>query len=163
MNMKKLIYLLLAASAAMASCKKDEKKPEVVEEPVVVNPNELSGDQTLSGGEVSGVWKKGDKITVNGSIIIPAGKSLTIEEGVTVMFATASVKQEVLVYGNLYCMGTAQNMVKFTVPDNIKPTGVDFPRLWGGILFDKGAKELLLLYSQIEYCGAITNEQSQSV
>lgn len=161
--MKKLMYAVMAASIVLSSCKKDDKTTEVVEEPVVVNPNELSGDQTISGGEVSGVWKKGSRITVNGSIKIPAGKSLTIEEGVTVMFAAATVKQEVLVYGNLYCKGTAQNMIKFTVPDNMKPNGVDFPRLWGGILFDTGAKELLMLYTQVEYCGAVTNEESESV
>src|SRR6218665_1715951 len=163
MKMKKLMYAVMAASIVLSSCKKDDKKTEVVEEPVVVNPNELSGEQTVPGGEVSGVWKKGARITVTGSIKIPEGKSLTIEEGVTVMFAAASVKQEVLVYGNLYCKGTAQNMIKFTVPDNLKPNGVDFPRLWGGILFDTKAKELLLLYTQIEYCGAITNEESESV
>jgi len=162
MKMKKLIYIAIAASIAMTSCKKDEKATPIDETPVV-NPNELSGEKTVEGGDVHGVWKKDAKITVKGSLVIPEGKSLTIEEGVTVMFANVAVKQEVLVYGNLYCKGTAQNKIRFTVPDDIKPTGVSFPRLWGGILFNKSAKELLLLHTQIEYCGAVTSEESQSV
>lgn len=162
MKMKKLIYMFIAATLVMTSCKKDKKTEPAVEE-TPVNPNELSGEKTLEGGEVQGLWKQGARITVKGSLVIPEGKSLTIEEGVTVMFANSSVKQEVLVYGNLYCKGTAQNKIKFTVTDDIKPTGVSFPRLWGGILFSKSAKELLLLYTQIEYCGAVTTEESQSV
>lgn len=160
--MKKISYLVLAATLSFAACKKKEET-KIDPTPVIENPNELSGEKTVEGGEVSGTWKKGAKITVKGSIIIPAGKSLTIEEGVSVLFANNPVKQEVLVYGNLYCKGTAENQIKFTVPDNIRPVGVDFPKLWGGILFDKSAKELLLLYTTIEFCGAETNEESQSV
>ena len=161
--MKKLMYIFIAASMAMTSCKKDKKTETPAEEPVIVNANEISGEKTIEGGEVQGVWKSGAKITVKGSLVIPAGKSLTIEEGVSVMFANAAVKQEVLVYGNLYCKGTAQNQIKFTVTDDIKPSGKSFPRLWGGILFNKSAQELLLLYTRIEYCGAVTTEESQSV
>jgi len=163
MKMKKLMYIFIAASMAMTSCKKDKKTETPAEEPVIVNANEISGEKTIEGGEVQGVWKSGAKITVKGSLVIPAGKSLTIEEGVSVMFANAAVKQEVLVYGNLYCKGTAQNQIKFTVTDDIKPSGKSFPRLWGGILFNKSAQELLLLYTRIEYCGAVTTEESQSV
>lgn len=162
MNMKKITYLLLAATLSFAACKKKDDK-KTVEETPVENPNELSGEKTVEGGDVFGVWKKGARITIKSSIVIPAGKSLTIEEGVTVMFAANTVKQEVLVYGNLYCKGTAQNKIKFTATDDQKPVLGDFPRLWGGILFDKSAKELLLLYTTIEYCGAVTNEESQSV
>lgn len=162
MKMRKISYLLLAATLTFTACKKKDD-PKTVEETPVENPNELSGEKTVEGGEVSGVWKKGAKITVKGSLVIPAGKSLTIEEGVTVMFAKVSVKQEILVYGNLYCKGSAQNRIRFTVTDDQKPVLVDFPRLWGGILFNESCKELLLLYTNIEYCGAVTTEESQSV
>lgn len=162
MKMKHLMYMLLAASIAITSCKKEEKTVTPVDD-VVNNPNELTGEKTIEGGDIEGVWKQGAKITVKGSLVIREGKSLTIEEGVTVMFANSSVKQEVLVYGNLYCKGTVQNKIRFTVTDDIKPSGKSFPALWGGILFSKTAKELLLLNTQIEYCGAVTTEESQSV
>ena len=161
--MKKLLYALIAVTVLFTACKKNENKIDENVDTTIQNPTEISGNYTLEGGDVWGVWKEDANITINGSIAIPSGKTLTIEKGVKVMFAASTVKQEVLVYGNLHCKGTAAKQVKFTVPDNLIPTGVDFPRLWGGILFDQGAKELLLLYTQIEYAGAVTTEESKSV
>ncbi len=161
--MKKVMYLIFAANLAFVACKK-KTTTEPVPEEVIVNENEISGAKTLEGGDVQGVWKKGAVVTVKGSLRIPEGKTLTIEEGVSVLFPTQSIKQEILVYGNLYCKGTAQNRIKFSVPESNKPAAtVDFPNLWGGILFSTTAKELLMLYTTVEFCGAVTTEESQSV
>ena len=50
-------------------------------------------------------------IYVSGDIIVPEGKSLVLEEGVTVIMDPNS-KPEFVVRGNLYSMGTAVNPVK---------------------------------------------------
>ena len=113
-------------------------------------------------GEVSGVWAKGSTQMIKGDIVIPEGKSLTIEEGVTVVMDTVA-KPEIIVKGNLYSYGTAENPVKFTVNDAYKTTAKKFGRLWGGILAAKSCAELVLDNTILEYGGSTTSDASTSV
>jgi len=106
-------------------------------------------DVTLGTTTASGVWKKGATYTVNGSITIPKDSSLTIEEGVTVLFADTSKRSEIIVDGNLYVMGTAANQVKFTVPDKYKTAGNAMQGLWGGIIGSPSNTEILILNAVI--------------
>jgi len=114
-------------------------------------------------GDVSGTWTKGSTITVTDHIIIPAGKSLTMEEGVKVLMADTAKHIEFLVLGNLYCKGTAANPIKITVKPELLKKDVDFPRSWGGFICDTTCTEFLMLYTHVEYTGAVTTEESPSV
>ncbi len=113
-------------------------------------------------GEVSGVWPKGSTQVIKGDIVIPAGKSLTIEEGVTVLMDTVA-KPEIIVKGNLYSLGTEQNPVKFTVNDFYKTAAKKFGKLWGGILAAPSCAELVLDHTILEYGGNTTSDASTSV
>ncbi|MEO7212987.1 right-handed parallel beta-helix repeat-containing protein [Mucilaginibacter sp.] len=113
-------------------------------------------------GEVSGVWAKGSTQVIKGDIIIPEGKSLTIEEGVTVLMDTLT-KPEIVVKGNLYSLGTEANPVKFTVNDSYKTDAKKFGKLWGGILAAPTCAELVLDHTILEYGGATTSDASTSV
>jgi len=113
-------------------------------------------------GEVSGVWPKGSTQVIKGDIIIPAGKSLTIEEGVTVLMDTVA-KPEIIVKGNLYSLGTEQNPVKFTVNEFYKTAAKKFGKLWGGILAAPSCAELVLDHTILEYGGNTTSDASTSV
>jgi len=148
MKMIKLIPAFMMALLALTACEK--------------NDSDQPNDATLSGGEVSGVWEKGSTITVNGHLVIPAGKSLTIEEGVTVLMNDTTLGQEILVYGNLYCKGTQANPVTITVPEELRREG-SFPRLWGGIICAASCQELLMEYTHMAYTGYVTTETSPSV
>lgn len=146
--MKRIFLGIMLSIALITSCKKED--------------SEKSTNQTINGGEVSGVWAKGSTVTVKGHLIIPEGKSLTIEEGVTVLMSDTAAGQEILVYGNLYCNGTAANPIKFTVPEELR-TANSFARIWGGILCGPTSKELYLNYTTIQYTGYVTTEESPSV
>lgn len=113
-------------------------------------------------GEVSGVWAKGSVQLIKGDVVIPAGKSLTIEEGVTVLMDTTA-KPEFIVKGNLYSLGTAENPVRFTVLDSYKTAAKKFGKLWGGILASPTCAELVLDHTILEYGGATTSDASTSV
>lgn len=113
-------------------------------------------------GEVSGVWTKGSVHEIKGDIIIPAGKTLTIEEGVTVLM-DVNAKPEVIVKGNLYSLGTTDNPVKFTVSDVYRTEANKFGKLWGGILAAPTCAELVLDHTILEYGGATTSDASTSV
>ncbi len=153
-KMKRVLFLLMLASAFITSCDKDE----VTNDPQTgTKPDELSVT-----GEVSGTWAKNSIVTVKGDIVVPAGKSLIIQEGVTVVMDTVA-KPEFIVHGNLYSVGTKEKPVKFTVIEAARTGKYNFGRLWGGILASKTCAELLLDNTILEYGGATTTEASTSV
>ncbi len=145
------VYLLWVTLGVitLASCEKSENDVKPITENV--------------SGEVSGVWSKGNTYVVKNHLLIPAGKSLTIEEGVSVIFSDSVVKPEVIVRGNLYILGTENNLVKLTVPDSWKTTANKFGNLWGGLVCASTCEELLIQYAILEYGGATTTEESPSV
>jgi len=154
----KIKNLFAAASLAaftLAGCDSDKSEPApAVEIPVV---------QESVSGEVSGTWTKGGTYKITGHIQIPEGKSLTIQEGVTVLFSDSVVKPELVVKGNLYSLGTAEAPVKFTVPDGWKTAKNAFGNLWGGLIAGPKSSELVLSNTILEYGGAVTTEESPSV
>ena len=149
------VMALLVTAAVFTSCSKDNNNNP--------DPNPGKVDTTALSGDVSGTWTKGNVYKITGSLQIAEGKSLTIEEGVTVLFSDTIVKPEFIVKGNLYSNGTAQNPVKFTVPDNLKTSANQFGGFWGGIIAGPTSAELVLNYTILEYGGAVTTEESASV
>ena len=103
-----------------------------------VNPDNNQGgneDTETVEGDVEGTWKANSIILVSGHITVPAGKSLTIEEGVQVIFddkgvGANHVPVEFTVDGNLYCKGTAENPVLFSVAEENRTKENTFAGLW---------------------------------
>ncbi len=145
-----------AALLSFQACNNNDTEVTPVEE-------EKPTVQESVAGEVSGTWKKGNTYKITGHLQIPAGKSLTIEEGVTVLFSDSVVKPEVVVLGNLYSLGTAEAPVKFTVPDAWKTAKNEFGNLWGGLIAGPNAAEFVIKNTILEYGGAVTTEESPSV
>lgn len=149
----KAIFVIAAAMVfSLASCEKDPDQKEPVE------PVEAAG-------EVSGVWEAGSTVYVDGHIVVPEGESLTIEEGVTVIFSDAGVGVnhtaiEFSVDGNLYCLGTAENPVRLTVDESLRTADNTFAGLWGGIVAGATCEEMLIDHTIIEYCGGQVIEGS---
>ncbi len=152
--MKHSFIALALTAVVLASCSKNSDNQPTPPK---------GGDTTSISGDVSGTWTKGNVYNVTGAIQIAEGKSLTIEEGVTVLFNDTILKPEVIVKGNLYSMGTAQNPIKFTVPDNLKTKDNEFGGFWGGIIAGPNCTELVLQNTILEYGGAVTTDESASV
>lgn len=128
------------------------------------------GDPINVIGKVDGVWAKYSVINVTGHIEIPQDKSLTIEEGVEIIVSTSgqpgdvnNTKLEFMVNGNLYCLGTEESPIIFTVPVAERTVANTFGRLWGGIIGSETCGEMLLDNVIIEYTGAVTTVTSPSV
>ena len=116
-------------------------------------------------GDVEGTWKANSIILVSGHITVPAGKSLTIEEGVQVIFddkgvGANHVPVEFTVDGNLYCKGTAENPVLFSVAEENRTKENTFAGLWGGIVASNSCEEMLIDHTVIEYTGGQVVEGS---
>jgi uncharacterized protein YjdB len=110
-------------------------------------------------GNVSGVWEKNTVVNVSGHISVSKGSSLTIEEGVQVIFddngvGASHTKIEFMVNGNLYCKGTAANPVLFSVAPGKRTPANIFAGLWGGIIGASDCGEMLFDHVTIEYTGA---------
>ena len=94
--------------------------------------------------------------TLTESVEIAEGASLYIEPGVTVTCkADVQVPVELVVLGNLYCMGTAEKPVVFT-SDQKKPAS------WGGIVCGYNSQEVVLAHVDLAYAGATPTESSPS-
>jgi hypothetical protein len=150
MKIAKLFTVLSLTALAFTACQKAN---------IDVDTTPENGTAT---GDVSGVWTKGSVHEIKGDIIIPVGKTLTIEEGVTILM-NVTAKPEVVVKGNLYAVGTAENPIKFTVSDAYRTEANKFGKLWGGILAAPTCAELVLDHVILEYGGATTSDASTSV
>ena len=162
MNLKHLLVVAAAATFALMSCEKNT--------PVEPDENPDNGSDTTVvtegiSGDVSGVWEAGSTVNVTGHITVPEGQSLTIEEGVTVIFSEAGVGVnhvaiEFTVDGNLYCLGTEEAPVLLTVAENLRTPANTFKGLWGGIVAGATCEEMLIDHTVIEYCGGQVVEGS---
>ncbi|AMR32770.1 hypothetical protein A0256_15745 [Mucilaginibacter sp. PAMC 26640] len=150
MKLKGFLTAAALSAIVLAGCEKAN---------IDVDTTPTSGSAT---GEISGVWEKGSTHEIKGDVIIPEGKSLTIQEGVTILMDTLA-KPEFIVRGNLYALGTAENPVKFTVNDAYKTAAKQFGKLWGGILAASTCSELVLDHTILEYGGNTTSDASTSV
>ncbi len=153
----KHVFILAALSATLlVGCTKTDDNSNPIVTPVPVVKEAVSGD-------VSGVWEKGSTYKITGHLQISEGKSLTIQEGTTVIFSDSTVKPEVIVRGNLYILGTSANPVKLTVPDAWKTAQNQWGALWGGLIAGPTSAEIVIDNAIIEYGGAVTTESSPSV
>jgi hypothetical protein len=113
----------------------------------------------LTAGEVGGsTWGPSRTYIVRGNLHIAEGTSLTIKEGVTVIVegdGTQGNSPEFTVDGNFYSYGTAEKPVLFTVSETARANKANiFAGLWGGILGTATSKEMVVLYTRIEFVGA---------
>lgn len=157
MKFKHLISATALLSAlVLGSCSDKNDEPEL--------PS-VKTDITESTMTVSGVWKKGETINLDRHLVVPAGESLTIEEGVNITISTEGVGVnhvpiEIIVKGNLYCNGTEANPILFSVDPSKRTVANTFAGLWGGIVAAESCEELLMDNVIIEYTGGQVIEGS---
>lgn len=125
-NIFATLFVTTALSCALASCGKDDgKKP--------VNPVDPTPTETiLRAGKISGnvVIKKNSKCILDGSVFVPQGATLTIEEGVTIE-AKEGFNNYILVEkgGKIFVKGTATHPVIMTSVSKK-------PGAWGGLIIN---------------------------
>ena len=161
---KKILFAAAAVAflAIAASCNKTTPTPDSTPDP---EPGPDVPSVEAVSGEVSGVWEAGSTVNVNGHITVPEGESLTIEEGVTVVFSDAGVGVnhvaiEFTVDGNLYCIGTEDAPVRLTIAEDLRTADNTFAGLWGGIVAGASCGEMVIDHTIIEYTGGQVIEGS---
>lgn len=144
LNHKFALLLILAVSFVTFGCSDDS--------------NPIGSQNIKATGQVSGTWTAGSVVYIDSTVVIPAGKSLTIEEGVKVIVGGSALKTdqapEIQVRGNLYVYGTANKPVIFTIADSLQSYDNKYDGWWGGIQCASTAGEVAIEYATIEYLGA---------
>ena len=157
------LVALAVLGLGLTSCSGDDE-PQLPSDGPGQTDTSTGQSNVITGGEVSGVWKAGSTVRVKGSFEIPQGKSLTIEKGVNVIVEqNTQVPVEIMVYGDLYCLGEEGNEITFSIPEELKAQNPK--RVWGGIFAadnQKKAPDMVFQYTTIEYTGALTTNNSYS-
>ena len=156
-NIFAILLAVMAGTLLTTSCENDNINPY---DYVNKGGSEVTGSDSVFTTSLaqypknSIVWTH--DTTLTGSVEIPEGTSLYIEQGVTVTCKSdVQVPIELVVLGNLYCMGTAEKPVTFT-SDRKQPAD------WGGIICGYNAGEVVLSHVDIAYAGATPTESSYS-
>ncbi len=156
-NIFAILLVVMAGTLLTTSCENDNINPY---DYVNQSNDENGGSEDVLTTRLaqypknSIVWTH--DTTLTGSVEIPEGTSLYIEQGVTVTCKSdVQVPIELVVLGNLYCMGTAEEPVTFT-------SGRKQPADWGGIICGYNAGEVVLSHVDIAYAGATPTESSYS-
>lgn len=156
--LKKIFYLAaIAVSMTLVSCGEDDSVINPAPDPTP-DPTPKPEASVYPANAI--VWPKDTTIRLTNHFLVAKDSALYIEPGVTVIADNEDKKPEIVVLGNLYCMGTAEKPVTFTVADKFKTDR--FSRMWGGIICGYDSKEVLLSHAIIEYGGAQTTEESLS-
>lgn len=138
--------------------------------------NEQNPDPTPGGDtEITDPWATADVVTwpadtvvnLTDHFTVPEGKTLIIEEGAQIIASVDGVGAnkvpiEFTVEGNLYCEGTAEKPILFSVPEQYRTADNIFNEsaMWGGIVATETCGEMLIDHTIIEYTGGQVVEGS---
>ena len=119
-------------------------------------------------GAVSGVWPAHSTVYITDQIWVEQGKSLTVEQGVTIIVQDGEVGAsrapiEFFVEGSLYLKGTEAYPILVTVASSKRTEEYKYAGLWGGFVRGDNFSELLFDHVIVEYTGGLCRANSQSV
>ncbi len=168
MNFKKYLFMgaALMALSFFAACSDDENEPQTPpKDPEGEQPGESTSlaDQWNNTNTV--VWPADTVVNLTDHYVVPEGKTLVIKEGAQIIASSKGVGAnhaaiEFTVNGNLYCEGTAEKPVLFSVSEEERTEENIFAGLWGGIVASETCGEMLIDHTIIEYTGGQVVEGS---
>lgn len=153
--MLKFNNLFVAAAAlamAFTACKKDE---EVVVETPVEQVTQITAETVNLVGQMEGTLLSGNTYFLTGDLIIPEGKEIVAQAGVTIIAVGdgSEFGPEITCHGTFVSLGTQSNPNLFTVPEELRTVDNVFAGLWGGIQCRETAKLVCLKWTRMEYLG----------
>ena len=170
MDFKKylLIGTALLSLSFFTACDDDEAStPDNGQEqgPGENSTNDALADASQWDNTTTLTWPANTTIHLNTHYTVPEGKTLIIEPGVQVIANTAGVGPngtpiEFTVNGNLYCQGTTENPVLFSIPEEERTEDNALRGMWGGIMANTTCAEMLIDHTIIEYTGGQVIEDS---
>jgi hypothetical protein len=139
--------LFATAAFTLASCSKDDDNG---------GGGGGGGDKGDLSGEVSGILEKGT-YRITSDLIIPEGQELRLMPGVILAFdgdgLSPETSPELTVFGRLIAVGTANDPVMFTVPEDRRMASNAYEGFWGGIQCMTTCDAAIFQHAIVEYTG----------
>lgn len=160
MKTTKNLFLTTAVLGAVAmfgySCSDDEAV--IIDEPTGGGSGDVTliTDETVDlMGPMEGTLRAGKTYILKGDLIIPEGKEIVAEAGVTIIAEGdgGPVGPEITNNGSFVSLGTEQSPNLFTVPQAQRTRANVFAGLWGGIQCSDKATLVVLKWTRMEYLG----------
>jgi hypothetical protein len=151
---KHVLLATLAMSVLTLSCKKDEVVN--IQDPIDQSDVKVINAETVDlKGPMEGTLLAGKTYYLKGDLIIPEGKEVVVQAGVTIVAVGdgGAIGPEITVHGSFISLGTEQAPNLFSVPENMRTEANVFAGLWGGIQCSETAKLVCLKWTRMEYLG----------
>lgn len=147
-----LFFAALSTALLFTACKKDE---EVVIDAPVAEVTMITAETVNLVGPMEGTLLSGQTYFLTGDLIIPEGKEIVAEAGVTIVAVGdgSEFGPEITNHGRFVSLGTESNPNLFTVPEELRTLDNVFAGLWGGIQCSDKAQLVYLNWTRMEYLG----------
>lgn len=151
-TMRKSFVAIAAIALSMTACKKEEDVK--IDDPV--GEVTLITDETVNLiGQMEGTLLTGRTYYLTGDLIVPEGKQITVQPGVTIIAVGdgSEFGPEITNRGRFVSLGTEAQPNLFTVPEGMRTIDNVFAGLWGGIQCNDRAQLVYLSWTRMEYLG----------
>lgn len=168
----KLKNYLLAGTAIMTlslttACSNEDPLSDINED----NTEKPGNGNSNNGNDINSstiVWPADTIVELENHYVVPEGKSLIIKEGAQIIVSSEGVGAnqlpiEFTVKGNLYCEGTAEKPIRFSLKESERTNDNIFAGKWGGIVATSTCGEMLIDHTIIEYTGGEVIEGAPAV
>ncbi len=149
---KSLLILILAIAVYACS---DNSTSVIIDEPDNPDVTTIDDSTTELVGAMRGTLRQGRTYTMTGDVIIPEGEEIVIEPGVTVIAAGdgGDIGPEFTINGSFKSLGTQDNPVLLTVPQELRTHENRFAGLWGGLQGSETTAAIVLKWTRMEFTG----------
>lgn len=159
-----LIGTAMLSMAVLPACS-DDDEPQT---PDTETPGDNNGDDNQDNEGTSKTtitWPADTIVNLKEHYTVAEGTSLIIKEGAQIIISTKGVGTnhvpvEFTVKGNLYCEGTAEKPIRFSIAETDRTAENIFKKMWGGIVATETCEEMLIDHTIIEYTGGEVVEGS---
>jgi hypothetical protein len=154
---KTIITLSLGVMAfsvlVISACKKEQ--PTNPDEQDTSGIVKITASTVNLSGKMEGTLLSGKTYFLRADLIIPEGKEIVVQPGVTVIAEQESgdIGPEITIEGSLICEGTQTNPILFSVPESKRGEANVFKGYWGGFQCRPTARLLMLRWVRMEYLG----------
>lgn len=148
----KFFFATAATALLFTACKKDE---EVTVDAPPVEVTMITADTENLVGQMEGTLLSGRTYFLTGDLIIPEGKEIVAEAGVTIIAVGdgSEFGPEITNHGKFVSLGTESSPNLFSVPEAQRTLDNVFAGLWGGIQCSDKAQLVCLKHTRMEYLG----------